>query len=100
MGISTLEALSDISTNAIFIAATGVSLERGLTNTTYFEAEIKKKVVQCSDKVILLADKSKFGKSSTITFYNFEDLYGIVTDEKPEKEYMDVIKKNNITLLC
>lgn len=100
VGISTLEALSDISTNAIFIAATGVSLERGLTNTTYFEAEIKKKVVQCSDKVILLADKSKFGKSSTITFYNFEDLYGIVTDEKPEKEYMDVIKKNNITLLC
>lgn len=100
VGISTLEALSNIATNTIFMAATGVSLERGLTNTTYFEAEIKRKVVQCSHKVILMADNSKFGYSSTITFYNFEDLYAVVTDKKPGQEYMEVIQKNNIQLLC
>lgn len=100
VGISTLEALSSIATNTIFMAATGVSLERGLTNTTYFEAEIKRQVVHCSDKVILMADHSKFDYSSTITFYNFEDLYAVVTDRMPSQEYMDVIQKNNIRLLC
>ena len=99
VGISTLEALSRISTDAVFIAATGVSLERGLTNTTYFEAEIKRKVVQCSSKIILLADSSKFGKSSTISFFPFDQLYAVVTEQKPPKEYMNAIKKANIQLL-
>lgn len=100
VGISTLEALSCISTNAVFMAATGVSLERGLTNTTYFEAEIKRKVVKCSDKIILLADSSKFDFSSTINFFDFQDLFAVVTDQKPSKSYMDVIRRNNIKLLC
>ena len=100
VGISALEALSGITTTAAYMAATGVTLEHGLTNTTFFEAEIKRKVVQCSRKVILLADHSKFGNTSPITFFNFEDLHALVTDQKPPKNYMDTIKKNNIQLLC
>ncbi|MGO5052527.1 DeoR/GlpR family DNA-binding transcription regulator [Lachnospiraceae bacterium LCP25S3_G4] len=99
VGISTLEALSCISISAVFIAATGVSLERGLTNTTYFEAEIKRKVVHSSNKIILMADHSKFDDSSTITFFDFKDLFAVVTDQKPTKPYMDVIQRNNIRLL-
>ncbi len=100
VGISTLEALSEISTDTIFIAATGVSLERGLTNTTFFEAEIKRKVVQRSDRVILLADSSKFDHAATISFFDFSDLYAVVTEKRPPQKYMDSIAQNNIRLLC
>ena len=99
VGFSTQEALSNISTNAVFMAATGVSLERGLTNTTYLEAEIKRKVVKKKKKVILMADQSKFDYSSTITFFNFEDLYAVVTDSKPSSKYLDAIQKNGIQLI-
>lgn len=98
VGISTLEALSTITPRAVYIAATGVSLEHGLTNTTYFEAEIKRKVVQNCDRVILMADHSKFNYSSTISFYHFEDLSTIVTDKKPPKKYLEAAKQNNISL--
>lgn len=100
VGLSPLEALSHISTNAVFMAATGVSLERGLTNTTYFEAEIKRKVVNSSNKVILMADSSKFDFSSTISFFDFQNLYAVVTDRKPSPSYIDVIKRNGIQLFC
>jgi DeoR family myo-inositol catabolism operon transcriptional repressor len=99
-GISTLDPLSSISTNAAFIAATGVSLEKGLTHTTYFEAETKKKVVQTSSRVILCADDSKFGRASTLSFYQFEDLYAVVTNKMPDKKFLDAISYNNILLVC
>ncbi len=99
IGISTIEALSKISINKVFIAATGVSVEHGLTNTTYFEAEIKRKVTQCGKKIILMADQSKFDFSSTISFFHFEDLYAVITDKRPSAAYMEVIERNNIRLL-
>lgn len=99
VGISAVDALSKIRINKVFIAATGVSLEHGLTNTTYFEAEIKRKVMHCSNNIILMADKSKFDTSSTISFFNFADLFAVVTDSPPPEKYQEVMTKNNITLI-
>lgn len=101
VGISTLDALDRISVDTVFIAATGVSLERGLTNTTYFEAEIKQRVVQRGrDHVVLLADHSKFDNASTISFFKFEDLSAVVTDRLPSQPYLDAIRACHIRLLC
>lgn len=101
VGISTLDSLQRLRVDTVFIAATGVSLERGLTNTTFFEAEIKQKVVQQGQTaVVLLADHSKFGYASTISFFPFEKLTAIVTDKCPAQSYLDVINSNHIQLLC
>lgn len=101
VGISTLDTLNCISVDMVFMAATGVSLERGLTNTTYLEVEIKQRVVQrCKKHIVLLADHSKFGHSSTISFLRFEDLEAVVTDKLPEQEYLDAMKANHISLFC
>ena len=45
-GLSTFEMLSGMTINKAFMAATGISLESGMTNTTFLEAEIKRGVVQ------------------------------------------------------
>ena len=101
VGISTLDALDRISVDTVFIAATGVSLERGLTNTTYFEAEIKQRVVRRGrDHVVLLADHSKFDNASTISFFKFEDLSAVVTDRLPSQPSLDAIRACHIRLLC
>lgn len=101
VGISTLEALDRIRVDTVFIAATGVSLERGLTNTTFIEAEIKQRVVQRNrSRVVLMADHSKFGYSSTLSFFRFEDLYAVVTDVRPDRPYLDAMRANKIRLVC
>lgn len=99
-GISTLEALSCLSIETIFISATGVTIENGLTNSTYLEAEIKRSVVQRGNRVVLLADQSKFGHSAVISFCSFEHLYAIVTDCLPPKPYLEAIERYNIKLIC
>ncbi len=99
VGVSTLEMLSRMSIDLIFIAATGVSLDRGLTNTTYFEAEIKRTVVEHNKQIILMADHTKFDHTALFTFCEFKDLSGIVTDQKPSKPYLDTIEQKSIKLL-
>ena len=100
VGVSTLETLSHISVQTIFLSASGVSLNHGLTNSTYLEAEIKRHVIQRGKRVVLMADYSKFDTSSVVTFYDFENLNTVVTDKKPRTEYLDVMSQNHIQFLC
>ena len=99
-GISTLDALSRLSIQTIFISATGVSIENGLTNSTYLEAEIKRSVVLRGNRVVLMADQSKFGHSAVISFCPFEQLYAIVTDCLPSEPYLEAIERYGIRLIC
>ena len=81
------------------MAATGVSLETGLTNTTYLEAELKQRAVQHAGRVVLMADHSKFDYSSLISFFDFKSLYAVVTDQIPGQAYLDVIREHKILLM-
>ena len=99
-GISTLNVLSGITTDLVFVAATGVSLENGLTHTTFFEAETKRRIVASGRKTILMADDSKFGQSSMIRFMDFSDLDAIVTNTEPPEEFVREAEKANIALVC
>ena len=99
-GVSTIETISRMSVNTVFIAATGVSLEHGLTNTTYLEAEIKRCITARERRIVLMADHTKFGSSYMITFCNFEKLAAVVTDRLPPEPFMEVIQRKGIQLLC
>lgn len=99
-GISTLDTLSHLSIQTIFISATGVTIENGLTNSTYLEAEIKRNVVQRGNRVVLMADQSKFGHSAVISFCSFEQLYAVVTDRMPPTPYLAVMERYGIRLIC
>ena len=100
VGGTTLEALSRMSIDLVFIAATGVSLENGLTNTTYFEVEIKRFITQQNKRVVLMADHSKFDRAALLTYCDFDKLSAVVTDVLPSERYLEVMQQNNIRLLC
>ncbi|HQQ40710.1 MAG TPA: DeoR/GlpR transcriptional regulator, partial [Clostridia bacterium] len=85
--------------NLVFLASTGVTLERGLTNTTYFEVEVKQTVARQNKNLVLMADHTKFGHDALLTFCNFEDLSAVVTDQPLPPEYNAVIAQHGIRLL-
>jgi DeoR/GlpR family transcriptional regulator of sugar metabolism len=45
-------------------------------------------MVQESENVIALIDKSKFGVSSTLSFAKISDINEVITDEKPEHKWL------------
>ena len=99
VGISTLESLSGLKIHKAFMAATGVSIETGMTNTTFLEAEIKRGIVSRSNSIILMADSTKINREAVITFCKLENLSYFITDERPAQEYIDFCRERNITLL-
>jgi DeoR family myo-inositol catabolism operon transcriptional repressor len=99
VGANTLDELSKMAINLVFLASTGVTLERGLTNTTYFEVEVKQSVAKQNKNLVLMADHTKFGHDALLTFCSFEDLTAVVTDQPLPNSYMSVIHRLGIQLL-
>ena len=99
VGLSTYETLSGMTINKAFMAASGVSIECGMTNTTFLEAEIKRGVVHKAEKVYLMADSSKLNKKAVISFCKLGEISGFITDCKPPEPYFDFFKSNGIKML-
>ena len=67
VGNSTSLVLKDYNISKAFMAATGISIARGATNSSVEEYELKKLIVEKSDEIFLLVDSSKFDSISLMT---------------------------------
>lgn len=99
VGISTFESIKTLSVKIAVMAATGVSIRRGLTNTTYFEAEVKRVVTSNCEKILLLADHTKFDHDAMLTYCPLERVSTVVTDYPPPPKYMEFFEKHSISIL-
>lgn len=99
VGLSTFETISGMTINKAFMAASGVSIECGLTNTTFLEAEIKRGVVHKAEKVYLMADSSKLNKKAVISFCKLSEISVFITDCKPQEPYFDFFRSHSIKML-
>ena len=99
-GSHTLDSIADLHISKIFLSTSGISTKGELTNNTYLEAEIKRKIIRQGRQIILLADQTKFDKTGMITYATFQDLDVIATDGQPSRNYQTIIQRNKIRLLC
>nr|WP_294679087.1 DeoR/GlpR family DNA-binding transcription regulator [uncultured Blautia sp.] len=70
-----------------FMACTGVTMKSGLTNASAEEYLTKKAIAENTASLVLLADHSKFGRISLMTYSSMDNLDAIVTDQKLPDEY-------------
>jgi len=81
-----------------FMACTGLTIENGLTNGTYEEYHVKKAVIENSRTHFLMADHSKFGNFSLMTFCKLDQLHHIITDLPPANEYQAFCREHQIAI--
>ncbi|MGG3747933.1 DeoR/GlpR family DNA-binding transcription regulator [Heyndrickxia faecalis] len=70
----------------LFTSAYAFNLKDGLTDFSYYEVELKRKMVSVSNKIIALLDHSKMDKSSIATFAKTEEIDLLITDKEPTTE--------------
>jgi DeoR family myo-inositol catabolism operon transcriptional repressor len=99
VGAGSISSVNNLSINVALMAATGVSIEKGLSNMTFFEAEIKSHVVKRSNRIVLMADKSKFGRDALVTYCPIGDVDTIVTEECEDEKYIRFCHENGVNLL-
>lgn len=97
--IEAVNSLRKYNISKAFMASTGVSTTKGVTNSSSFEYDIKKYVVENCDKVALLVDDTKWGRVSLTTYCDLKDIHVFITNKTPDPEYVEFFKSNNIELL-
>ena len=93
VGPEGIETLRKFNANMVFLAATGLSIEKGLTNSLTAETEIKKTMMQVSEQVILLVDHTKFDTVSLVKFADLKEINVIITGQTPPQKYFDYCNK-------
>lgn len=95
-GTEVTDYLKTYNITKAFMACTGVTPKNGLTNATAEEYIVKKAVLENTAHSYLLADHSKFGKVSLMTYWPLEDVEHIITDRHLEAEYEEFCRENQI----
>ncbi len=99
VGEHAVSMLDGFNITKAFIAATGVSLSAGLTNSLSQESVIKKTAMSRAELTYLLVDHSKWGVASMITFAALDGLTGVITDQAPPAEFAEILKERGTALI-
>ena len=99
-GLSTIESMKNMNITKAFISTTGVSKDFQVTNYTAVEAELKRSCMEKSGLCYLLADHTKFGHASLVSYAKLEDFDGVVTDEGLSTPYQDYLYEHQIKIHC
>lgn len=99
VGPKAVTDISEISAQTLFLGASGLSFDRGVTENHIFSAEVKKAMIQSSEKVILLLDSSKMGKSFFVDLLPIEKIDVLITDQNISAEYQTKLTDMGIELV-
>lgn len=80
VGPATEQFLSMIHARTLFVSATGFTLEHGFTDPNPLEAQVRRAMVSCAERVVVLLDSTKFGVVSLVTVAPANGVDVIVTD--------------------
>jgi len=94
-----VNSLKKFNISKAFMASTGISITKGITNSSSFEYDIKRYMVEHCDTVVVLADATKLGRVSLTTYCELKDIHVFITNELPGDEFVDFFESNNIQLI-
>ena len=98
-GSEVIQGISSMNITKAFMASTGISVDGGVTNAESSEYHIKRRVCEKSREIYLLADHTKFNRSSLYTYCSLNQIYCLVTDSKPDEKTEAFLSSHGIRVL-
>ena len=88
--------LSNFNCSKLFIGVDGIDTEFGLTTTNMLEASLNNAMINAAQKVVVLADSSKFGRRGFSKICDLESVDRIITDSGVQPLYLDRLRERGI----
>ena len=80
-------ALGGIRVDVAFVGTNGISVEHGLTTPDQSEAAVKKAMISCARRTIVVADHTKMGADFFARFGALAEIDTIITDDGVDEGY-------------
>lgn len=93
------ETVNKYHVDKMFIGTDGYSPKWGFSNKDHLRAEAVRNMSNNADKVIILTESEKFLNLGTYPIGIDERIYGVVTDDKIEKEQIKDLENKGIKVL-
>lgn len=90
------QMLSNISCNKLFFGIDGLEFDYGLTTSSLSEAHIHQQMIDCSQKIIVLVDSTKFGKRGFCKICNINKVHHIITDSNAPSHTINELRESGI----
>jgi DeoR/GlpR family transcriptional regulator of sugar metabolism len=97
-GTTTVSMLSYYFADKAILGALAIS-SYGVTVADDEDAAVMRKMIEQSKESIVLADHTKFNRTATFKVCNLSQIDLIITDRYPDKEFMEILNKNNVNLI-
>ncbi|GAB4371168.1 MAG: transcriptional repressor AgaR [Spirochaetales bacterium] len=99
IGPLALDGLKNFRIDTCFMGTTGFSTDGAFSSQNIFESDAKRQALKLSNRKILLADSSKYGKQAFSVFATVEDIHLLISDGKLG-ELVDIHRFPCEILLC
>jgi len=83
----------------LFLATAGISLKSGLTYPSLSDIAVKKAMIEAADKVYLVADSTKVGKSSLASLGALSLIHFLITDSDITEKDKEVFREHEIDFI-
>lgn len=92
-------ALQNYYVNMAILSCKALSLDKGIMESNEPESEFKRSMIKQAEKVILLADHTKFDKTGFIRLIDYSDVDYIITDREPDSNWLELLQANKIGVI-
>jgi DeoR/GlpR family transcriptional regulator of sugar metabolism len=91
--------LAEVRADKVFIGVRAISLREGLTNDYLPETLTDRAILDIGKEIIVVADHTKFGRSSTVLLVPIHRIHTLITGVETPAELLQDIAKENIQVI-
>lgn len=99
VGAAALDGVRRYNTDVAVIGAAGVSARRGITEIDDREAEVIRTALEQTERILVLADGSKFGEVTISTVTPIDQVATIVTDASADPHEVEQIRAAGVEVI-
>jgi DeoR/GlpR family transcriptional regulator of sugar metabolism len=96
VGFLTEDALRQLRTDWAFLGTSGVRPDGTITDTTVVEVPVKRAMITSADRVVVLADASKFPGKGTARICGPDDLDVLITNEGADPDTLAALTDSGV----
>ncbi len=87
---------ADYRFDIAFVGTNAASFDRGLCTPDPEEAAVKRLIISTSDRVVLLADHTKFGRESLVKYANLDELDLVITGIELDPDHLATLTEAGV----
>jgi DeoR/GlpR family transcriptional regulator of sugar metabolism len=80
----------------LFFSCAGVELERGLSDLSVEQANIRRLMIKQADQRIFLVDHSKFGVKALSVISGFDIIDEVITNQRTPREALEKLREMDV----